>query len=430
MIVMQKCLLLIIAIVGCAVAQKITISECLRSVAENPLVKIQDEKIRFLTKSSADAPCIDDAQFGIRNEAFLLNRNRYSIRFDPAGLGETGAKRQLNKKSIVSSETRKRFLINMVLKSRYIKILEFLSQKNILQLNHELLAVYEDKIKVLKKTSGTVKFDMADLLDVEDKFTKLNYETIEMEKRSESLLGQIRTFTKTKFDEIDTTGFISIQMVDSIISSGGLHIDTNNVYLADLRAQYRQAESRYALEKSEGRRFIRAIEFSYDHGQYLDELADKNDPKGKEYDLNKAFLLSFDFQLPFIGVNQADRDRRQLSFLSAREDYVQTRFELDTQMVKDMDDIKISVAQYAFLDSRESDVNSQASLKRYLKMDGIDPIILLSIKESILENSVNKEESRFNIIYNYLKVIDYAGKLTEPPLRNYLLKSRELIGHE
>jgi hypothetical protein len=46
--------------------------------------------------------------------------------------------------------------------------------------------------------------------------------------------------------------------------------------------------------------------------------------------------------------------------------------------------------------------------------------VQLSIKESIEKNHIAVAKVRFNILRNYIQVLDVTGQISKKPLKNYL----------
>jgi hypothetical protein len=157
----------------------------------------------------------------------------------------------------------------------------------------------------------------------------------------------------------------------------------------------------------------------------LDEITRRDD--GKTYDMHNAYALQLGIKIPDITMARHDIARRKVDYLSEKENYERLKSELADQINKDQEDLRSLIAQYRFLKARESEVDATASLKKYLQMNGVDPLTLLSIKESIVKNQIDMCKLRFGILRNYIRVIDVAGELAKPPLRNFLSKSREIM---
>ncbi len=93
-------------------------------------------------------------------------------------------------------------------------------------------------------------------------------------------------------------------------------------------------------------------------------------------------------------------------------------------MRKDIRDIRALVVQYRYLRARETEVDAQASLKKYMRMSGVDPLALLSIKAGDLKNRIKTEEVRYGIFRNWVKVLGASGRLSREPYRNWLAAGR------
>jgi hypothetical protein len=235
----------------------------------------------------------------------------------------------------------------------------------------------------------------------------------------------VKEMNDSSFTGFDTSGFVDIESINKEIDTTSFTIDKNNVYLHYDRLDFQCAKSRYDLETSEGRRYLSYLEFSYDHGERLDELDRKYE--GREYDLNRAYLMELGIRIPYINVDRHDIHRRKLRYLRAQEDYKAMKRRLNRQMDKDAEDIKLLASQYDFLKARRDDVKAESSLKKYLEMEGVDPLILLSIRESIIENDIELEKIKFDIFRNYIRLLDTSGKISEKPLKNYLSMNKEIM---
>jgi hypothetical protein len=188
--------------------------------------------------------------------------------------------------------------------------------------------------------------------------------------------------------------------------------------LKGIQREFELARSRYKLEKAENRKFLNYIEFSYDNGNMKDELYRKDE--GKSYNTNKAYSIEIGLSIPGFNTNALEISKRQESFLKAQTDYEKLKRDLQLIMADDLEDIYSYIEQYQYLQARETQVDAEASLKKYLQISGTDPLVLLSIKEGLIKNLMKIQEVRFGILRNYINVLDVSGKLSHMPLVNYL----------
>lgn len=370
-------------------------------------------------------PFIKDMELRVRNEAWDPSYMRYTLRLRPRGFGEGRASKSLNQAELMRSRQRDLLLLDRALLTRYLFAVDCLMYTSLHRLNEELIAVLEDKIRVLEKLKSTEDFDLADLIDAESDLTKLKSQDLEMQKELGGLQQQIglqlaggKAGSDPGFSFFDTTGLVSPDSIIAEVEKGIYVLDTNHVYLRYLKQNLALAESRYQLEKAQGREYLSFLSFGYDMGERNDELERRSEDK--DYDLNKAYSVEVGFRLPFLTDGSLDLNHRKEDLLSEREDYAERRQELEDVMRKDLKDIRSLVVQYRYLRGRENEVDGQASLKKYMQMSGVDPLALLAIKAANLKNRLKLEEVRYGIIRNWIKVLDAAGQLSREPLRNHL----------
>ncbi len=371
-------------------------------------------------------PLIRDLEFRMRNEALDPQNIRYTLRLEPRGLGEGRAARRYGKAEAELSRLREKVLLNQALLMRYLVATDILMWRSIHALNLELFTVLEDHIRVLEKLKVTEDFDLADLIEAESDLTKLRSQDFEA-LREQAVLEQQAALhlgwpLDTVFAGFDTTGLVSAEDIIAEVERGGYNLDTGHVYLQYLRQGLTLAESRYRMEKAEGNQYFSHLSFSYDMGERHDEIDRREE--GKSYDLARAYIFEVGFRLPFLTDGNQDLNRRKEQFLSEKEDYRERRKEMEDVMLKDISDLSALFKQYRYLWARETEVDAQASLKKYLQMSGVEPLVLLSIKADQLKNRIKIAEVKYGIIRNWIKVLDASGRLSREPFRNWLLAGR------
>jgi hypothetical protein len=411
-------------------AEPVPLGAYLLSAKEDEVLKARSAEGELAYSTYSGLPWIRDLEFRLRNDGFDPEDMRYTLRIKPRGFGEGKASRLYNEAEVKRGRDRNRLLFNRALVDRYMFAIDCLMRRSIHALNEELLAVMEDRIKVLDSRKTTTDFDLADLIEAEDDLTKLQSQDLEMQKELAVLEQQIGlqlppVAADGVFPGFDTAGFVDVDAIIAEAERGGYALDTGHVYLDYLKQGLALAENRYRLEKAEGRRYLSFLSFSYDVGKRIDEMDRRED--GKDYDLSKAYIVEAGFHLPFLTTGDQELNRRKEALLSEKEDYRQSRDELEAIMRKDIKDIHALVSQYRYLRARETQVDARASLKKYLQMTGVDPLALLSIKAGELKNRAKLEEVRYGIIRNWIKVLDATGRLAREPLRNYLAAGRPEI---
>ena len=412
----------------------VSVGEFLVADQKSAATKAQKDRIDFLQKSSANMPVIDDIEFRIRNNAYEFDRQRYSLRLEPRGFGETKASRNLYETNLARQKQKKKVMESKLLRKRYNLVLDYMYVQSMLGLYKQLNVLYEDKVKVMKNSTGSLKFNVVDIIDIENEYTKLKFDNIERERTLNNKRNKInKILARNAFENFDTSSFISIERIRGQVDSKAFTLDPDNVYVEYGKLQLELAKNRYKLESAEGRRYINFFQFSYDHDNMKDELEirDANESLSdylkEDYNLNRAYLFDIALRIPFFNVDRHDINRRKLSYLSEKEDFNELKDDLQKRIEKDAEDITILISQYTFLKARKNDVDAESSLKKYLEMDGVDPIKLLSIRESVLRNDIKIEKIKYDILRNYIRIIDATGQLCKKPLKNYLSSTMEVI---
>jgi hypothetical protein len=409
-----------------AAAAETPIADFLKTAKSDGVLKARRPDGEFEFSHYSGVPFIRDLELRVRNDRFNIAGQRYTLRLEPRGFGEGRASDRFDDAQVKRSGQRNRLLLNRALVDRYFLVIDLLMKTEMKRLNADMISVSVDKIKVLESRKTAADFDFNDLIEAEMELTKFKTADIDLGKEirvSEHRIGS--DLGGAPFTGFDTTGMVSLDAIIAQVEKGDLAVDTGHVYLEYLKLGLTLAENRYQMEKAEGRQYLSSLSFSYDVGRRSDE-ADRR-LAGKDYDLARAYILEAGFRIPDLTGGSRELNRRKEELLSEKENYEQNKRELREAMEKDIEDIRFLVAQYRYLTARESEVDAQASLKKYLQLTGVDPLVLLSIKGGQLKNAYKIQEVKYGIILNYVKVMDATGSLGRAPLRNFLSAGNEVM---
>jgi hypothetical protein len=421
-------LLLVAVVSGALHAGGTSVARALLASLNDPAIKAQNDNALILKKDSyRGIPMLDNMEFRLRNESFDMNATRYTLRLQPRGFGETRAANGYVAIFFKSNQRKEQLVKNKALRDRYIQILDHMEQREVEEITKELIVVYEDRIKVMEKRKGDVDaFDFNDLIEGEDRNTQTHTELFELKRMTFGARASIAaSLHDSLFGDFDTSGFVDVDSVIAAVENHQFSFDTNNVSLDYFRLRLQMVGARYDLEKAEGRKYISFVGFSYDNGRMLDEMVRRSEDK--RYNLASSYALELGLTIPDLTLARHDLARRKADYLTEKEDFEKLKLELTTQVEKDQQDLLSFIAQYRFLKARENEVDATSSLKKYLQMSGVDPLVLLSIKESIVKNHIEIAKLKYSILRNYIQVIDMAGELSRPPLKNFLSRNNEII---
>lgn len=378
----------------------------------------QDELVQYLSTAPRSTPYLDKIELRTETEDFDPDKQKFSLRFYPKGWGETASKARLRETRNQSRELAYNEWFHKVLKDRYDLIIEYLEIRTVLDIEEELLVNLSDQIRVLQAlVPGDLTFDVGRLMDAQDDLMAHQLRQVELENRLTGLAHGIMQLTGCgEHFAVQTDGLVTVAKIRSLVAdlyesakaSSGLHPS-----LADRQIQVRIAEEEYHLEVAKNRDFISFFDVSYD-------LADRDEDK-------KAVSLEVGVRLPFIHKDRDDILRRRAKWMEAKIDFSeaerkwsQKRYSTHHQLMRYLD-------QYDLLTARKKTGDAATSYEVYRKMDGVNPLELLKIRESILKNDLRLEETRFSVFRRFIDLLDANGRLSIRPLVNYLSATQEEI---
>lgn len=403
-----------------------TIKNFILSAHKDPVVKSQDDKNTAVKRSYPGIPGIEDIEFELRNTGFNDVDFRYTVKISPRGFQETRTGNRYNDALINNKKAKRQYLLNFAIYNRYLTIIDLLEQKALKVLYKDLLTLYDDRIKVMEKLSYSEDFQLEKLIKEEKDMSKEAVFSLEIDKYITVLEQRAKVYLNdSTFIGFDTSDLVSIKTIMNRIETTGFSLDTNNASLKLYRTRTVLANSRFKMEKAESHKFFDALSFLYDNGDRVDEYDRKY--QGKDYNLNNAFAVELSFRIPNLTLASHQLNKFKADLLSEAENYEQVKEELSEKVRKDLADLHQLIAQYRYLSARVDEVDAEASLKKFLQIEGIDPLVLLDIKENILKTQIDMTWIKHGILRNYLYVIDNAGQLSTRPMRNYLSEEMEII---
>lgn len=394
----------------------------------NAAVKQHQELGTAAKRKPFTMPVLSDAELRVRNRAFDFGGQRYSLKLEPRGFGETRALKKYLQSNKEFEETHKQYNLNETLLLRYIYFIDMLERKALASSYNDLILVFEDRIKVLEELQNSSDFDLTILIKAEKELAKLTSERIEEEQEVKIANEYIALSCGDSLGgEIDTVGLKSVAQIKSEIETiDAALFEESNIYLKDLKSELNCSENRYNLALKKDRKPISFFEFSYDFGSYNEELARRSNLK--DFNLNNAFIVEVGIKIPGFSNNADDLVRYKMDYTFTKSEYKSLRNEMAAKIKKDISDIQAYIERYELMNLRETEADAEASLKKYMQLSGVDPLVLLSIQESVIKNRFEKQKVYFSILRNLVYVADITGKLTEKPIINVLSSRNEITG--
>lgn len=396
-------------------AQKLTIDEFLRSADDDYKLKNHSELLSYYENSSMSTPFLDKIEFRAELEEFEDLDQQYSLRFYPKGWGETKSGNRVVKIKKKENKIEHEEYFNSALEERYELLLGYLETTALLQKHKDLLSVYKDRVTVLNNMAQTAEdFDVITIISAEDKLIDLQLDIVDLEDELTKITHKIQVATGKDVEiEFDEESIVDVSDIKELLPNSESYPKIENIYIRNRKLKIELAKSKYELEVAKTRDYISFFNLGY-------KTEDYKEP-------NDAFSIEIGFKLPFINPDRDDINKR-------KADHIEEKLKLEYAL-RDNSEKVISItrsmnrmfAQYDILAQRTENGNATTSFKKYMKMDGINPITLLKLKESMLKSDMKLIKIRTNVRLKYVQLINVLGKLTEKPIRNYLSSKKELL---
>jgi len=396
-------------------ADDVTISSFLKTAKDDYLVKNHGELVSYFENASTSTPYFDKIEFRTQTEDFDIMKQDYAIRLYPKGWGETEYAETLHETRKKVNNIEHKTLFNSALKNRYELIIKYLELRAKIDLQKKLIVLYKDKINVLEmKSVNSVNFDITTIISAEDVLVDLQIDLVRLEDDFANVVNNIEQIVgrgaKILFDGKRVMEASSIENIVGKIEPG---LQKDNIFLRHRKLRVEMAEKKYQLEVAKNNDFLSFFEFGYDSKEY-------DDPE-------KAVTLEFALKFPFINPDRDNINIRKLKHLEEKLKYADQERETSKKISLLTRSLKRLIAQYHILGSRKEKGSAKTSFQKYLEMDGIDPLPLLKIKESILRSNIRITRINFLIRTKYIQLMNILGKLSEKPVRNYLYFNSEKL---
>lgn len=399
--------LAIVAGVG-ANAHALSLTRFLMSAAEAPAVVQRREEAGG--SETAGLRLLDRVEFRTETDEFRLSRQQYALRFVPNDRDVLAAEEELHEALLASARAEAGLALHQALKTRYALAIDLLYRRELLDLNRRMADIAEDRLRVLRKTVNAPDFQPEDIVRAEEGLTDLNLERLSLEGALEEIRERVGRCVPGADGTPEWTADGLVETGDIEAEIGRERDATANVYLEERRRRTAVARKRHELEKSGDGLRISYVEAGW------------NEAESGAFE--KAFSLELGVEFPVDASRpELERKRREAASESLREREMEA--ELAEKRIGLVHELKRRIAGYRLLAARERESGKPALLRNWAGVEGISPLPLLNVKESILKDERARVEHRYAIYADYLEWLDVSGLLSERPLRNRLSRFRE-----
>jgi hypothetical protein len=377
------------------------------------------KKLEYLGENEISSPVINRLELRLQTNDLNITPDDFKMRISPTNPRERIMNKQYNKIQISSLNNDLQFALNTALKTRYQLFINYLYYKEKLNCINDEMLLLNDELTVIKGKSEFETLDVEDFIDTEAKLTNLQVNKTEIGSRLEKIEITIKSlydFNGNKHYNINQ--LISIENINSLIKEISTGFDSSNIYLTHVKSKYDLKESKYNVDLSESSRNLGFLQARY-------RIYRGNDPTPPP--VTDRLGIEIGIRIPITNADKADNQRSYLNLMDDHYEIAKRENWLTNEQQFSLINLIASISKYQTIDAKLEQLFPDNSLDFYKKHISKDADKLLKIKNSQIKMNDSKLEYLEEIYSNYIDFLDIYGKLSEIPLKNYLLPGLDQI---
>lgn len=387
------------------VEAQFSIPEFLEGAQKDVSLYANELKSGFLSENQYRTPVIHRTEFRTRTNDFNISQDDYRVRINPTNPFEIHENRIYYKTQLSVLMTEYQYTLNKVLSDRYQLLINYLKTLDRQKVIQDRINLIKNEISMYETMMENPGFSAVDYVQAEEDLLNANLEASDLQHR----VKRYETEIKAKYEfsgkiEDGISGLIQVNHIQSLIRRNFAEFDTvNNILVKNLNQANQLEEQRIRVEKAEGKRNIGFIQAEYDQ------------QRGKEFDDHMGFQIGI--RVPLTNPDRADLSRRKIDLLEDHADVEERKTMINLQCSLLKIDLNYLFDQYRIV----SEAGSHDLTSRMLSVDpDMNAEDIIKVKKSELRVQEMIYDLKWGIFESYIDYLYYSGRLSEPPLRNYL----------
>lgn len=392
----------------------ISTTELLATAFQDTEVKYQESQIAYLNNNPLTTPLIDEVQFRTETRDFDLERQQYALRVSPNAIGQKKYSKAYYQNMLSEFDTRWSEALNKALRDRYLLLIDLIKTRRYLAAQKQQQLVLEDRITVLKKNSTAVGFNYQDLIDAENDYQKSLLDMIDLEQdevryqqQAMDMLGSTNPLA------INNSGLINVEFISRWLSTLPSTADSTNINMTRNQNNLRQIELEYLEERAQSKNVLDFVQAEYRNDEREGVIED--------------FRIGVGLNLPVTKSSQSKLNRLSLERLEQENDLQTYKINLQRELEVSRSKLEVLIKKYETVNAFIESSDTENSLQKYLSIDGISPLTLLGVQESIIDNELRLYSLEKDIFQEYINLLDKMGLLVQRPLVNYFTVNQTTI---
>ena len=386
----------------------LTIAEYIEAAKDDPRLTSKKAMTDSIENSS-DTPGIKGLEFRSETGNFDIMEQKYALRLYFKGFGQTKSSREfiknmqnLHKLEYISARSD-------VLFERYSAIVTYIQHKKELKIIASMRELLDDKLTVTEKmgeiTGETTEIDK---MDIEDKITEIEMRRIEVESTVETIEAAVKNdMGEDKNPVFEREKIVSVDDIEKFAESlteihGASKAENNYQTLRSIVAQ-----NEIALEEAKERDWLKYISLEYD----TDNRNDKP---------SRGFSIGFAISIPGFKNNQASLVKKRIKAFEDNADFESDNRLKKTEVSTALLLLKREIRQYKTLSERKENIEKSGILQKYSSIEGVNPMMVIKLKEKILKKELKLAELELKIYEKYINLAYLLGIYEDESTGNFL----------
>ena len=126
-------------------------------------------------------------------------------------------------------------------------------------------------------------------------------------------------------------------------------------------------------------------------------------------------------RIPLKGANKLNLNELELERIEEENDLQLFQIRVAENVLRIENRLEILFNQYDLIQKQLSESQANFALERLNLSVQKSPLLLLQIRENVIARQKSLLDIEYDIFRNYLNFLDLKGKISELPLRNYLI---------
>lgn len=351
------------------------------------------EGIRFLDEEPQDLPYLEKLEFRSETDEFNLGRQEYLFRSS----FNSSKMRKLHEQEVAIS--RQELLIKQdnytasiisayhfqIAKWYYLEIEKqhLLEEKNILE---------DKKIILQRLMNNSLDFDLEEFLKLENDLQEIMSVLVRVDHQKASLVSQL-------LGEDDD--------IDSIQLSAPNWVSFESMYdtLSDLKSQFAQNRLLFQQQLKVDKAALKEEQENAESQKVIDFVQIKYAGRDN-LEFGNEISLGFGINIPTRSSGRVKQNEARLDMIEEQVELEQLQWELSQELTQLYAHFDLLKKEYDVLQEYIDTNERSKTYEKYKTIEGIDPLSLLSLKESILKNQQRLIKIEKEAVLTYLTIIN------------------------